>query len=141
MSFYLSALNPVLRWNSAGSTIAGITSSPGSNTNQFNLPIDVALGLSNSLYITDYYNHRLQKWIIGASSGTTIAGQANASLGSTSAYLNHPTGIYVDSNDNIYVADSFNARVQLWSNGAFTGTLVAGNGKPQRKFIHTYKYS
>jgi hypothetical protein len=125
----------MLRWNSTGITIAGIGGSPGLNASQLREPLDIALGSFNTLYITDYLNSRVQYWTIGDLSGTTVAGQPNASSGATAAYLNYPTGLYVDSNDNIYVSDSDNNCVQLWNNGASVGTTVAGTGRPERKYI------
>ncbi|CAF4127549.1 unnamed protein product [Rotaria sordida] len=118
----------MLRWNSTGIIIAGIGGSPGSNASQFQTPVDIALGSSNTFYIIDYLNHRVQYWKIGNLSGTTVAGQASASAGTTAAYLTYPTGLYVDSNDNIYVSDSGNNCVQLWNNGTSVGTMVAGTG-------------
>ncbi|CAF4269205.1 unnamed protein product, partial [Rotaria sordida] len=120
----------MLRWNSTGIVIAGIGGSSGSNASQFRTPVDIALGSSNTFYITDYLNHRVQYWKIGNLSGTTVAGQASASAGTTAAYLSYPTGLYVDSNDNIYLSDSGNNRVQLWNNGTSVGTMVAGTGVP-----------
>jgi hypothetical protein len=67
-------LNPVLRWNTTGLTIAGINGSPGINASQLHTPIDLASDSSNILYISEYMNNRVQKWLAGASSGTTIAG-------------------------------------------------------------------
>ena len=40
--------------------------------------------------------------------------------------LNGPTYITIDSNDNLYIADSGNQRVQLWNYGATYGQTVAG---------------
>jgi sugar lactone lactonase YvrE len=81
---------------------------------------------SGSLYITDYTNSRVQKWMIGASVGVTIAGQANGFSGNDSQHLFQPVGLLLDSNDNLYVADRSNQRVQLWLHGASSGTVIAG---------------
>jgi hypothetical protein len=71
----------------------------------------------------------VQKWVLGASSGTTVAGQANGNFSASAAGLYAPNGVYVDVNDNLYVADTYNYRVQLWTTGASVGTRVAGNGR------------
>ncbi|CAF3767586.1 unnamed protein product [Rotaria sp. Silwood1] len=63
---------------------------------------------------------------MGASSGTTVAGQANGVRGTNSSHLYGPTFICLDSSYNLYVADSDNHRIQFWSNGASSGTTVAG---------------
>ncbi|CAF3479516.1 unnamed protein product [Rotaria sp. Silwood1] len=65
---------------------------------------------------------------MGMSTGTTVAGQANATGGLTLNYLRGPLGIVVDEYSNIYVADRNNDRVVVWSDGALSGSLFAGTG-------------
>ena len=48
-----------------------------------------------------------------------------SSLGSGNGQVNHPAGIALDQNDNIYIADSGNARIQ-----AFTGSVELPNQPP-----------
>lgn len=81
----------------------------------------------NLLYIADYNNHRIQKYDIGSSTGTTTAGQANGLGGSSVNQLKNPTCILVDSSGGIFISDSSNNRVQYWSNGASTGSTIAGS--------------
>ena len=89
----------------------------------------MAVDFSNTLYITDTSNNRIQRWLRAASTGTTIAGQANGTWGKTATDFRSPAGILVDSNSNIYVADGGNSRIQFWSAGASSGVTIAGNGK------------
>ncbi|CAF4496451.1 unnamed protein product, partial [Rotaria sp. Silwood2] len=126
MNFIFLVLTPLLRWNSTGLTVAGIGSSSGSTSDKLNTPIDLAVDFSNTLYIADFNNNRIQRWLIGASTGTTVAGQANGTSGIGAAYLSAPAGVIIDSNNNIYVSDSINARIQQWTNGATSGTQIAG---------------
>jgi len=133
-------LNITLRWKSAGITVAGVSGVAGSNATELNLPIDLALDSSNSImYITDYYNNRVQKWILGQSFGRTVAGQSNGTQGSTARYLYHPDGICLDSNENIYISDTGNHRIQFWMKGATNGTRVAGTGTsgPANNELHS----
>jgi tripartite motif-containing protein 71 len=44
--------------------------------------------------------------------------------------LYYPSGIFVDINFNLYVADSGNNRIQLFQSGQLNGTTVAGNTAP-----------
>ncbi|CAF4697035.1 unnamed protein product, partial [Rotaria magnacalcarata] len=46
--------------------------------------------------------------------------------GSTPDKLNNPWGLYVDSNQAVYIVDRNNHRVQLWNNGVISGVTVAG---------------
>ena len=120
-----------LRWNSTGITVAGITGSVGKNASQLNQPTDIAISSSGALYIVEFGNHRVNKWSVGASSGQTVAGQADASFNSTSPFLHFPAGLYLDSDDNVYVTDTTNSRVQFWAKGASQGTTVAGTGRSE----------
>jgi sugar lactone lactonase YvrE len=108
--------------------VAGIGGTSGLNSNQLSFPIDMALDSSNTLYISDLVNNRVQKWMTDAPNGTTVAGQANGVGSFTAAYFRGPRGVLVDSNSNIYVSDSNNHRVQFWANGASNGTTIAGTG-------------
>ena len=93
------------------------------------MPFGLAFDSSDSLYIVDISNNRVQKWLPGASNGTTVAGQESGAGGSNADFLNTPCGVVLDSSRNMYIADLSNARVQMWSNGATNGTTVAGTGK------------
>jgi hypothetical protein len=115
---------PVLRWNTTGITVAGITGSPGKTNNQLNFPFDIMLDYANNLYIADYSNHRIQKYLFGSSTATTIAG--NGTLGSSQYQLNNPSWIIMDSNGNFYIRDRGNQRIVYWPDGAISGTVVAG---------------
>ncbi|CAF1506189.1 unnamed protein product [Rotaria magnacalcarata] len=97
----------------------------GSASERLNYPTGLTFVASNTLYIADCYNRRVQKLTIGQAAGTTVAEQPSES---TSANLNRPTGILVDSNGNIYVSDSFNHRIKLWQNSSLSGTTIAGPG-------------
>ena len=58
----------------------------------------------------------------------TVAGsEQDISTGSAgSNHFNEPAGLFVDTQDNLYVADQFNQRVQKWASGAVDGVTVAG---------------
>ena len=57
-----------------------------------------------------------------------MAGQADATAGSSAMYLDDPTCVRVHSTGEVYIVDLDNNRVQLWSNGASSGQTIAGNG-------------
>jgi len=98
----------------------------GTTEYQLSCPMGLALDSSNTLYIGDLNNSRVQKWPMGAWIGSTVAGQINGASSSTSNSLNQAGGVAIDSTDGIYVADIFNCRIQYWPNGASSGTTVAG---------------
>lgn len=117
--------NDVIRKiNSLGvvTTIAGKVGSSASvdGTNgsaQFSSPIGIAADSNTNLYVTDGDNTIRMvmpagtNWIV-----TTIAGQTN-NYGSTdglgtNALFWGPAGVTVDTNGNLYVADSFNKTIR-----------------------------
>ena len=105
-------------------TVAGATGSVGNAANRFNLPWNIDLDANNTLYVADNSNSRIQKWLFGALSGTTIAG--TGVNGSSSTQLYNPRTV-VSNGDSIYVADSGNFRVQRFANGSTTGVTVASS--------------
>ncbi|CAF4097271.1 unnamed protein product, partial [Adineta steineri] len=124
-----STTNFTFKWNSTGITVAGdVGGSSGTATNRFNGPYVLRFDSSNALIISDTLNHRIQKWIIGNSSAVTVAGQASGTAGSSSNSLYQPVGIVLDSSDDIYIADKANNRVMFWTNGASSGSMIAGTG-------------
>jgi len=83
--------------------------------------------ISNSLYCSIDIQHQVfKKWLNDNTSvGTRIAG--TGSQGSASNLLNNPNGIFVDTNFDLYVADYWNHRIQLFRLGQSNGITVAGN--------------
>jgi uncharacterized protein (TIGR03437 family) len=112
----------------AGNGTRGFSGDNGPATSaQFYNPAGLAVDSLGNLYIADYGNNRIRK--VSGGMITTVAG-GGASLGddgpATSAQLNLPYGVAVDSADNLYVADWGNNRVRKVSGGVIT--TVAGNG-------------
>ena len=115
----------IAKWKKNGVTIAG---GNRSDTAQWIKPGSVFTDDKGTVYVSDQLNHRVQKWVKGATAGITIAGGKGA--GNKANQLNNPTGIYVDGNGVLYVADTDNDRVQKWAPGDTAGITVAGgNGR------------
>ena len=74
---------PTAVWAVNASTVAGSSvAASGSTTSLLYYPIDVFVDNIGAIYVADSRNYRVQKWLPGASSGTTVAG------GSTGTGLN-----------------------------------------------------
>ncbi|CAF4098826.1 unnamed protein product [Adineta steineri] len=52
---------------------------------------------------------------------------AGTTQGSSANQLKNPSCLYIDNNNTLYICDHDNNRVQKWSQGATTGTTVAGS--------------
>jgi len=80
----------------------------------------IFVDIYDSLFCSMFDIHRVdKKW----TSGTTAV-VAGSELNS----LNHPWGIFVDINLDLYVADFGNNRIQLFRRNQRNGTTVAGKG-------------
>jgi sugar lactone lactonase YvrE len=129
---FLATMAP-LRWNTSASTVAGQLSMTNATPYYLNGPSGIFIDSSNTLYVADGSNNRVQQFLLGSTIGTTVAGQPNGSFGSQANRLWDPSDVAVDLNGNIYVAEINNNRVQLWHVNATSGITVAGNGKKSNK--------
>ncbi len=100
----------------------------GSGDGQFDRAAGLAVDSSGNIWVSDTYNHRVQKF---SSSGTYLS--QFGSYGPGNGQLIKPFGIAFDSAGNIYVADVFNHRIQKFSSsGTYLsqfGSYGTGNGQ------------
>jgi sugar lactone lactonase YvrE len=94
-------------------------------------PVAVAADTDGNLFITDLGNQRIRK--IHHGTITTVAGNGTPGFcgdggPATSACLNGPVGIAIDTGENLFIADAGNQRIRQvdpWG----TINAVAGNGR------------
>ncbi len=93
-------------------------------------PSRIAIDGSRKLYVADQFNHRIRQFTVGGSISTTAgsgtAGYKGDGSGASSAQLNTPSGVAVDSSGNYYIADTANYVIRKVTSGGTIST-VAGN--------------
>jgi sugar lactone lactonase YvrE len=104
---------PVGSTSSSNAIIVAGGNGTGSNANQLANPQGIFIDTTGNIYIADYSNNRVQKWIPNATAGITVAGTGLP--GANYNQLYGPWQIFLDAGEkNLYIADSFNDRVQEW---------------------------
>ena len=116
-------------------------------------PTDVTVDVStNTIFVVEQFNHRISKWDYtdtnydftldaswgSNSDGTSGVGAPIGDGGSTDNALYRPTGIaFDDTNDLLYVTDTFHNRVRVLNatSGAFTTSIGTG-GSATDEFYH-----
>lgn len=121
----------------AGSGTAGCNVSKGAPLSaKLTNPTGVALDGNGNLYIADYGGHcvreLLAKGNLNTVAGSGASGYAGDGGPATSARLSYPTGIFLDSSLDLFIADSFTSVVrEVGASGATISTQAgwAGYGK------------
>jgi sugar lactone lactonase YvrE len=111
----------------AGNIILGFTDGTGSAA-QFYTPTGVALDLQGNVYVADWGNHAIRK-ITPAGVVTTLAGNGTPGFADGTggaARFNHPYGLTVDAQGNVFVADENHSIRKITAAGVVT--TFAGNG-------------
>lgn len=115
----------------AGNGTGGFSGDGGPATSAAVEPRGVAVDKSGDVYIADVGSQRIRK-VDRAGVITTVAGNGTYGFSgdrgpATSATLRMPSGVAVDGNGDIYIADFQNDRIRM-VNLAGIITTVAGNG-------------
>ncbi|CAF1046941.1 unnamed protein product [Adineta steineri] len=77
---------------------------------QLSRPSGVFVDAQETVYVADTQNHRIMRWLQGATNGTLIVG--GNGKGSASDQLDYPSDLFLDRQGNLYVTDTLNNRVQ-----------------------------
>src|SRR5437762_622934 len=96
-------------------------------------PAGVAVDGAGNLFIADEFNRRVRRVDAATQVITTVAGNGTFGFSgdggpATSAELDGPTGVAVDSAGNLFIADNFNLRIRRVDAGTQVINTVAGNG-------------
>jgi|GEM_PF-3243958 len=83
-------------------------------------PVSILLDMAGTaIYDSDYDTEYIIK-------GNVITAAGENGQGATPDRLNNPYGVFVDTSENLYIADKDTHRIQKWTVGANKGTTVAG---------------
>ncbi|HEV1285961.1 MAG TPA: hypothetical protein VNU44_11630, partial [Bryobacteraceae bacterium] len=115
----------------AGNNAAGYSGDGGTATSaQLNFPTGMA-SAGGKLYIVDSANdvvRVISGGVISTFAGTAgSAGFAGDGKAATSATLNHPSGVAVDSSGNVYIADTGNNVIRQVNSSGIINTFAGNN--------------
>jgi len=138
LSFLLTCAGSTLSYSQTISTVAGVVGSAGylgdygqATAAKFNNPRAVATDNSGNLYIADMRNHVIRMvnstGIVSTVAGNGTSGTSTTNGPAISAPLNQPTGMAIDNEDNIYIADYNASTIKKVSSQGIMTTFV-GNG-------------
>lgn len=106
----------------------------GTNSSSFDAPWNVAISQSDQLYVVDLKNSRVLRFdgassVIAGTSATAVFQTKPDSFGQDELYRSHivlPTGVAIDSADQLYVADaSLNRILRFDQAGSLSGQALA----------------
>ncbi len=130
--------NHVIRGVSGGnvSTISGIGQAGFANGDmfqqaQYNNPVGVAID-GNMIYVADFQNHAIRRINLQTQQVSTIAGNGTpgfANGNSTVSRLNFPSGIVLDGNGNLIIADYLNHSIRSLNLSTLQLTTLAGTNQ------------
>jgi sugar lactone lactonase YvrE len=118
----------------AGNGSGGFSGDGGPATSaEMFIPIGIAVDSSNNIYIADSINNCIRKVTASTGNISTVAGSATGGFAgdggaATSAELESPEGVAVDSSGNLYIADTGNQRIREVTASTGIISTIAGTG-------------
>jgi uncharacterized protein (TIGR03437 family) len=113
----------------AGDGTAGFVDGAAASA-EFSGPAAIAVGSDGKIYISDSANHRIRMLSNGTVStfaGNGTAGYTGDNATATSAELNKPAGIALDSSGNLYIADTGNNVIRKVDTSGKITTVVGNS--------------
>ncbi|CAF1454089.1 unnamed protein product [Adineta steineri] len=137
--------------------IAACSGSPGSSASQLCNPQSISFDSYGNIFVTDYNNNRVQKFLLlsngcnTTTATTTIAvisfnqpifgayatwNNVSITFANSSTVGTSPYGIFVDTNNTVYVANQASNQIQIWLSGSSipTRNITSGVTSPYSIF-------
>ncbi len=96
----------------------------------FNTITEVFVDNQHNLYVADQSNNRVLRFPFNSNIADRVWGQSgnfnSATSGCSSTQLSQPSGMFVDTDLNVYIADTSNHRVLKYPSGSTTASIVYG---------------
>ena len=115
----------------------------GSGEGELDMPWGITLDDDGNIYVADWNNHRVQKFTTGGDhlltfgsgkrtgispdGGTPYSHSYQAHVAVNPKDLNHPTGVAVDGEGDVYVVDWMNERVVIFDKDADAVATLRGD--------------
>ena len=118
----------------AGTGVNGYIGDNGPATNaKLNLPTEVCIDSSGNILFSDTGNEVVRKievstGVVKTTVGTGIAGYSGDNGPAANAELDYPVGLFVDQQQNIFIADDANGSIRRISSVTGIITTVVGTG-------------
>jgi sugar lactone lactonase YvrE len=130
-----------LIYDSSGNVTSITPKQVGTLAQNLGAPQGITCTPCGIIYFTDTTNHRIRKIING---GTLVTVAGSGSIGlldgvGINSYFYNPTGIAVDNEENIYVADTGNNAIRRLNRGGGVCT-IAGNGQSVFDYHVTFNH-
>lgn len=97
----------------------------GNDINQLSSPYQIFVDHNQTIYIADYFNHRIMKWFKDSKEGLVVAG--GHGYGSAFDQLKLPHAVLVDQMGTMYIVDFGNDRIIRWFKHSESGIVLIGN--------------
>jgi len=101
------SIGGIHRVDKNGSNIAG-TGVGGSESDMLSGPYGIFVDINLDLYVADCYNHRIQLFRLNQRNGITVAGYGSVNV---TIELHYPTGIVLDGDQYLFIADQADHRI------------------------------
>jgi len=105
-------------------TVAG-GNGEGNDDDQLSNPYQIFVDNNQTIYIADYFNHRIMKWFNNLQEGLVVAG--GNGYGEGLDQLKLPHSIVVDQMGTMYIVDFGNDRILRWFKHSKSGIVIIGN--------------